>query len=243
MTNLDSFCQNITLNGVFSKFYIILLICFLLKNLDTYKGFTSSLLLLMKKQYRYFFVSLAIVICCIFLLDFKVNKFFTDYYNNDLNNVLSVFTSLGIWYLVFGLFALLSITCMIFKKHNLEILFKISALSGLYAEVFNYLIKLIFMKTVHHKTLESYLDFLNYQITDGIASGHVIVTVATATTVYLYSKNIFIKTILVLWVLAVIVTRVYLFRHWLSDVLIAITFGYAIGYVMYKKNKDILSYG
>lgn len=254
MINLINFCQPINLTCVFSKFYIILLICFVFKNFEIYKGVTSSLLLLMKKKYRYFFISFAIIICSIFLLDFKISKFCSEYYDNNLKSMLSILTDFGKWYLVFGFFALLSIVSMLFKRHSLEVLFKISALACLYAEFFNFLIKLIFMRTRPYKSLEptnffSYVDFLHYQFreiihninsTYSMASGHVINTVATATVLYLYVKNIFIRAILVLWVITIFISRVYLLSHWLSDVLVAVVLGYAIGYVMYQKHKDIL---
>ncbi|BDU50918.1 phosphatase PAP2 family protein [Haliovirga abyssi] len=204
-----------------------------------------------KKNYKILTVILIGVIFIIFFVDSDLSRFFSKI--NSKKNIFSVISELGNVYIGNGKFIfpfLLTgiIVGIILNLKKIEKIFSISLMSTSYAGLMVLLIKGVISRErpfVANNPLQFFNYIKAYNAGElfkfdylSMPSGHTITAFATFIPFFLYVKNKYLKALFLFIPSIVLFSRVYTYRHWLSDVIVGAVLGSLVAYSVYENNKN-----
>ncbi|TDX52393.1 phosphatase PAP2 family protein [Orenia marismortui] len=203
----------------------------------------TNLYTTIKSNLKLFLLTLSLTIFSILVLDLPISEYFSDRDNlTFLNHIIAMINNLGDGSFIFSLFTTLVIISLIIKKDKYRRILLISLSSAIYAGLFNLFLKIFFNRARPYVNLNPYKLF-TYGNTHifrsdywSMPSGHTIVAFAAFIPLAIHSKNKILKFFFINLSILVAFARIYLFKHWLSDVIIAAFLGTMIGIMTYQHN-------
>lgn len=198
---------------------------------------------------RFYLPLILILLLIIQFFDQPYSLWCKEHYNQDVYTFLDFICSLAEGWFVFGLLFTLIIISLVFNLRKLKLILQNCFISALTAGILNAMIKLIFSRERPVIAFEKWhffrlltLDLSSYSklfyAYNSMSSGHTIIVTAALTPILFYTKNLYVRGLLILPII-VGFSRIYTLSHWLSDVFIAIIFGAIIGkssYLLHKKS-------
>ncbi len=194
------------------------------------------------------FAILVVIIITVFLIDFPANNFFAAYSNPYFTPFVKFANRFGKGEVHFSVLLALIIISMLFKKEKLQNIFSISLMSAVFSGIAVNIIKIIISRARPVITFSAYKFFayieaykngslFQYEYLS-MPSGHTITVVAAVVPLYIYFKNKYMRTGLVLLALLTAFSRVYVNVHWVSDVLAGALLGGFLAKIIYDNNKN-----
>ncbi len=195
------------------------------------------------------FSVMAIIITVIFI-DQPVDRFFSHFEYPLIEPVIKFGNSFGKGEIHFSILLVLILVFMIFRKKKLRIIFSISLMTSIFSGITVDILKAVFTRARPVIANSSYNFFVfreayrqgqlfHYEYLS-MPSGHTITVVAAVVPLFLYFKNRYIRTGLVILASIPAVARLYINVHWASDVLAGVLLGIFLGKIIYNNNKNRL---
>lgn len=219
----------------------------ILSYLGYYRGVFKQIQAILYANVTKVLIALVVLALLITLVDLPIAKLCGKYNNKDFYQFIDFIGSIALGWFTAGVLFTLVLIFEFFKKDNSAIIIKMALMASIYAGLFNGVIKFLFNRerpaiglhpyNFFHFFLTRPLDFNNLIYAyNSMPSGHTITITAAMTPIFLYCKNIWIRSLVVFLVLEVIFSRIYTLNHWSSDTFVAVCLGVVIGYAIYQVN-------
>lgn len=212
-----------------------------------WRGLVKGLIIEIKNNYFPGIVVLIMAVFSVLFIDLPLSNYFSRPNSlSFLQPLISKINGLGDGNILFSLLVFLTIISYFLKKERYLRIFSIALSSSVFAGLINLFIKMLVTRERPYMSLSPY-KFLAYadalkkhnlfQVEYlSMPSGHTIIIFAAMIPLVLYYKNRVLKFIFAMLPILVGFARIYLFKHWLSDVIIAAFLGTMIGIVTYRVN-------
>ncbi|PRX31047.1 PAP2 superfamily protein [Orenia metallireducens] len=228
--------------SIYMYILFIFIIYYLIKE-DYWKGSFSKLQIIIKKNSNLFLIALILTIFSISFLDLPISKYFSQQNSiSFLKPFIKIINNFGDGSFIFPLFTTLLIVSLLIQQDKYKKILLISLSSSIYAGLFNLFLKIFFNRARPYIDLNPYKLFVYKNINIfradywSMPSGHTIVAFAAIIPLVIHFENKLLKSLLITISILEAFARVYLFKHWLSDVIMAAFLGTIIGIIAYQNN-------
>lgn len=212
-----------------------------------WRGVFAELIGVCRKFTALILVSLVVVVAMITWVDLPVT-IFLKHIDNTIHcyAFFDFICSCGEGGFVAGLIFTVMMLASYYKKNYLAEVARISFMSSLFGGLVNALFKFIFNRQRPSIGLDQWHFFAFFksggQVSDlwyafnSMPSGHTISVVAAMVPFFIAYKNKAVRSLCLIYAVAVAFSRIYTINHWLSDVTIASLFGFLIAVAVYQAN-------
>lgn len=221
-----------------------------------FKGIINKIWETFKNNKKNVLISLGLMVLIIVFFDKKVAVYFSKNGHTDgiLYGIVKIGNSLGNGKYLFSIVVVIGMFFKLLEKEKIVNLFYISIGSGLIASLINPVLKVVFYRQRPYENFNPNLIFAFKRareegrfFTDiydssyySMPSGHTITVTSVLVVFALHIKNRYIKTLIFILPLLTGISRIYVNKHWVSDVLTAYVLGILIAVSFYNLNKDKL---
>lgn len=228
--------------SIYMYILFVSIIYYLVKE-EYWKGSLEKLSIIIKKNIRPSIIVFIITLFSISFLDLPISKYFSHQNNiSFLKPFIRIINKFGDGSFIFPLFITLLIVSLLVQQEKYKKILLISLSSSIYAGLFNLFLKILFNRARPYTDLNPYELFVynhsNIFKADywSMPSGHTIVAFAAIIPLVIHFENKLLKSLLITISILEAFARVYLFKHWLSDVIMAAFLGTIIGIIAYQNN-------
>ncbi len=226
---------------------IFFVLIFLLIKRGYWQGFTDKFREEFKNKYRTGIIILMTAFLSVLFIDYPLSHYFSRPGSMSiLKPLIKLVNNLGDGNILFSLLTVLIVISYFLNQERYIKIFSTALSSSVLAGLLNIFFKMIVSRARPYVSLNPnrffvYIDaYQQHKLfhTDYLSmpSGHTIVIFAAVIPFVLHCKKRIIKFILLTLPVLVGFARIYLFKHWLSDVIIAGFLGTLIGIATYRAN-------
>ena len=242
-------------DGVYFMYILMFFVfVYMIKN-SYFKGSIRAFFIEVIKQKKLILIVFVIIALIIFTLDKSVSIYFKNNFIEDgtLNKIATFGNNLGNGKYLYSFLIFFGMIALIINEKSVRI-FYISFASGIFTGVLNQILKILIVRQRPYESYNPFLIFAHKKaILEGkyithiydstyysMPSGHTITLTGIFLVFALHIKNKFLKAIFFLIPLTTAFGRVYVQKHWLSDVIFAYLIGYIVAKTIYNLNKNKL---
>jgi len=232
-------------------YFIYIIMTFLVVKMfkDGYfKGFFKNFLNEFKYHKKFLLIMFVLAVFSIFFVDERVAVYFrdTEGQNKVLATIAMIGNTLGNGDFLFSILITFGMVFLLINKKDLEILFYMALGSSAMVGILNQVLKALVMRQRPGQNYDPSLIFaygraasegrMIASVYDSMPSGHTISITGAAIVIAMYCKNRYLKAFMFILPLITVFGRIYLQKHWVSDVIIAYALGTVFAISFYKLN-------
>lgn len=237
-------------------YFIYILMTFIVVKMfkDGYfKGFFKKFINEFKFHKKFLLIMFMIALFSIFFIDKTLALHFkeTQGQNKIIEAIATFGNTLGNGDFLFSILITFAMIFLLLNKKSLENLFYVALGSSAMVGLLNQIPKITIIRQRPYDTYNPYLIFaykrafgegrLIASVYDSMPSGHTISITGALIVIGMYCKNRYLKTFFFIMPIITGFGRVYIQKHWLSDVLVAYTLGTIFAISFYKLNEHRLN--
>lgn len=241
--------QKIQFDTVFFMYILMAFIIVKLFKEGYFKGYFKKFIDEFKYHKKFLLIMFLMAVISIFFIDEKVAVFFrdTEGQNKILASISMFGNTLGNGDFLLSILITFAMLFLLINKKKLETLFYIALASSSMIGILNQLLKALIMRQRPGQNYDPSLIFaygraasegrMIASVYDSMPSGHTVSITGAAIIIAMYCKNRYLKGFMYILPFITAFGRVYLQKHWVSDVIVAYAIGTVFAISFYKLNE------